>query len=244
LEAPDLGNWAVVKLELGHFEAAETLLKDAVGWASPRDTRYIWGLAEANLALVEYERGNAELAAAHAQASYGLGGEGMPPPSAALALAVLGLATDERGDGLEGTRRLLLGVLSRPAIFGMDTSYSEIFLARMSEREGKVDEALERLERAVQQYVGRDFFCHGRLELEKARLIGTRDREGGLALAREVRARAADAEAVLLLNKAEALIRELKRAEPAGATRSKGAVALAAGQASGRRGRARSRGTG
>lgn len=81
----------------------------------------------------------------------------------------------------------------------------------MDEKHGCSDLALERLDLGIACYFNRDFFCHPRLELEKARAIGLTDSEAGLALAREVGTRVQDAEAVLLLNRSEELIRQLKR---------------------------------
>ncbi len=238
-------NWAMLCAERGEFARARELLDGVLSGGCDLTNAYQALVAESNLAWVFYEAGDYVSAEAHGRATLTVGSGPIVSVCTALSVGILGLIDlDAGGTGSEQYRRALLERQTDEMPGGVDFSYPEIFLARMSEREGRLDEALERLGQATDWYAGRDFFCHGRLALEKARLIGTRDREAGLALAREVRARAADAEAVLLLNKAEALIRELKRAEPAGATRSKGAVALAAGQASGRRGRARSKGTG
>lgn len=114
-------------------------------------------------------------------------------------------------NGAATTRAALKRLVAGQDPFGGDFSYAYIFLARMAEREGRWAQGMKLVEKGIGLYAGRDFFCHGRLELEKARLLGARDVEGALELARAVRGRALEGEAVLMLNKSEALIRQLKR---------------------------------
>ncbi|NLE89275.1 MAG: hypothetical protein GX607_23060, partial [Myxococcales bacterium] len=86
---------------------------------------------------------------------------------------------------------------------------AEIFLSRVYEREGEVDRALERLDRAIAAYAGRDVFCRSRLRLERARLLADRDPEVAWREAGEVRDFASRVGARPLVEKADRILDRL-----------------------------------
>jgi tetratricopeptide (TPR) repeat protein len=206
-----ISNWAVVRMELEKFEEARHDLEYCRDFYQATRHPVAAARAQGNLAALEWEAGNHAIASGRAEETLA-SGSWLPSEVVATAMGVAGMVEVEtRWESAVERRRRLLASWPDQLLMQSDLSYAYMFLARMSEREGKRADALERIEDGLALYAGRDFFCHARLQLEKARLIGVKDPEAGLALAREVRARALEGEATLLLNKSEALIRELKR---------------------------------
>src|SRR5690606_29628655 len=120
-----------------------------------------------NLLLVEHESGNQTAATSLAHEVITLSERAPFLWCTIGAWSILGIYALERGDldmAVEYRRSILAHAEGRD-FWVSDASYAEIFFARLTTREGDPDGALDRLDRAIEAYTDRDFFCRCRLQL-------------------------------------------------------------------------------
>lgn len=206
-----LNDLAILLTERGQFEEAAELLQRAARHATEAEAWHDLLFVEINRSLLELEAGDLDSAAETARAALGISGQVGAWWAQATALAVLGLYALERGQLTEANRcrREILSLFEGRDFWVGDFSYAEMFLARLAAVEGEEEKGLERLDRAVAAYEGRDALCWCRLQLERARLLLNLDRAEARRTARRVRSRAARAGARPLVAKAEAILDRL-----------------------------------
>jgi tetratricopeptide (TPR) repeat protein len=165
----------------------------------------------ANAALMHYERG--DFAEALAEVAFGL----------SAAVNRQSAWTDLVLHGIQGLAALEMGDLTtagRNADFGKaridtlgtrmtDLSYVEILIARVDTLRGRSPEAIARLGTAIQDYESRDKVCQLRMKLEQARLLRKEHRAVARTIAKEVYDNARQMNAVLIAEKADALLLRL-----------------------------------
>jgi hypothetical protein len=165
----------------------------------------------ANAALMHYERGDFNYALE--EVAFGLS-SAVNRQSAWTELVlhgIQGLAALETGDFTTAARNADFG-RERIESLGTrmaDMSYVEILIARVDTFRGRGEEALARLTKAIHDYESRDRVCQIRLKLEQARLLKKQNKAMARTIAKEVYENARQMNAVLIAEKADALLLRL-----------------------------------
>jgi tetratricopeptide (TPR) repeat protein len=206
-----MGEYAIMLLERGDYSAARAVLDDAIKMTSDYNAILDQVVVTGNLLLTEYESGNHDAAAALAAEVLTLSEQAPFLWCMIGAWSILGLYALERGD-LELAREYRGEILTHSEghnFWVSDASYAEIFFARLMVMEGDFETALARLESAIAAYADRDIFCRSRLQLERARMLVTRDPVAAGEQAAEIRARGKEIGARPLVEKAELILDQL-----------------------------------
>lgn len=175
-------NLGVCYMERGRFTEARKQFEEAARFGREFSAPSDAAIADDNIALLLLEEGNhrAALEIARNRPSDGAN------PSARWLFGrhgIIGLCALELGllaSAFEAKREIEL-LFDQHEYWGSDVSYVETFLARMLVLEDRVDEARERLEKAIEVYRPRDLLCRSRLELELARIELKHDPVAALA---------------------------------------------------------------
>ncbi|HKJ91880.1 MAG TPA: AAA family ATPase, partial [Longimicrobiales bacterium] len=201
-------NIAVIDMERGEYASAIDKLNNTMTYVSPREYIDIIIACYHNLAICHWEirrynemaRAAKDLASLHEKLAL--------TNRRHEAWSMLGLAALHLGNLTEAKncqREILFWEGAEPMWYG-DTSYREMFLARLAELEGREAEAMERIAAGIEAYKERDFFCRSRLQLEWARLAVKTKPEEAAAVAREVREAARQNGAVPLVENADRIL--------------------------------------
>lgn len=204
-------NLSVVYLERGDYERSEEMIRELIQFAEESMAKRELLFAYGNLAVLCAEKSEWQEAERAATEALVLGKEVPNRWCDITAWAIIGLCALEyrRMDKVKCCREKVLAHFDGREFWAADASYAEIFLSRVYEREGEVDRALERLDRAIAAYAGRDVFCRSRLRLERARLLADRDPEVAWREAGEVRDFASRVGARPLVEKADRILDRL-----------------------------------
>ncbi len=164
---------AVINVESGSYTEAEALLTDPAVFTYTGRATHDHLIANANLMVLEFERGDLDRARALAERILDWNRTVSVWWCNITAWGVLGHYALVRGDFAEANRcrRELMLLYEGRDFLVLDVSYAEGFLARLTTIDGDADKALERLDRAIAAYEGRDVFCRSRLQLERARVL-------------------------------------------------------------------------
>jgi tetratricopeptide (TPR) repeat protein/DNA-binding SARP family transcriptional activator len=177
-------NSAVVHMELGDFQAAETFLNIVL--SSPNRAHRM--RAQTNIAILRFEEGDyvGALVAASPVLSnattYGA------TSCRAIAPAIVGLVHLRNGD-IDKAREQLTRL---EAQYGDDeyghgdASYTLSFVAHMLAAEGSWEAAIERLDRNIARNIDRDRMCALRLACARAEILGKYDSDRAYAAAKAV----------------------------------------------------------
>jgi tetratricopeptide (TPR) repeat protein len=204
-------NMAVVEMERGQYAEAVRRLSEVEHYGLAREEKEILQSVYYNLAICHWETGDyAECARAAKQLQTIQ--EGMAVKSRRHeAWSMLGLVALRQGNVTEAKsceREILLWEGATPSWYG-DTSYREMFLARLAALEGNEADAMRRIRSGIEAYEDRDFFCRSRLQLEWARLAMATDPDEAVSVARGVRESASRSGAVPLVESADRILDRL-----------------------------------
>jgi tetratricopeptide (TPR) repeat protein len=206
-------NLGMVMLRLGSYDEAERMLDRARTIHERRDrgnvVASLFGLAErARLA------GDAETATAHYSRLRDRANALQHGHFEAIAHAGVGLCHLMRGsiEEARAAAHAATAVLAGRNDWFEDRDIVEVLFARLDAAEGRVDDAVARLERAATELRPRDVYLWARTELDRARLLASRDTAAASALLERLAHETAGIQSPPIESEAAALRAQVRRA--------------------------------
>lgn len=183
-----LNQRAVVYQEIGDYENARECYHRIIDLTHDSDSPRDRVIAYANLSAVALACQEYHEAERLSHLILEIGPEPSTWWSVPAAHGVLGSCALEEGHmaRAEGHRKDLLAAMDGRDFWAGDFSIVEVFIARIGWLQGRRKQAQERLERAIDSYRHRDFFCSSRLELQLAVFLLSSDKMRASGIAKHI----------------------------------------------------------